>query len=295
MIKKRQFDILTYLLKEDKYTSQRDLADEMLTSLGTVNNDVKELAEKGYLEAGRITEAGKEALQPYKVERAVFIAAGMGSRMLPITLNTPKPLIKVKGTRIIDTLLDAVLNAGIEEIYIVRGYLSKSFDVLLEKYPMIKFVENEQYNEANNISSALTVKDKFKNAYVFDADLVLYNQDLITPYQYSSNYLGVPMDRTDDWCLRTNRGRVTGMYLGGTDCYHMVGVSYWTQEDGEKFEKDIDEVFNSPGGKERYWDQVILDYNIDDYNVRVRKCSFDDIVEIDTFNELKEIDHTYDL
>lgn len=295
MIKKRQFDILTYLLKCDTYSSQRELSEKMNTSLGTVNNDIRELNEKGYVLQGKITEAGKEALQPYKVERAVFIAAGMGFRMLPITLNTPKPLIKVKGKRIIDTLLDAVLAAGINEIYLVRGYLSKSFDVLLEKYPMIQFIENEQYNEANNILSALLVKDKFKNAYVFDSDLLLYNQDLITPYQYSSNYLGIPMDRTDDWCLKTKSGRITGMHLGGRHCYHMVGVSYWTKADGEEFEKDIVEVFESPGGKKRYWDQVILEYKIEKYKVRVRKCNFDDIIEIDTFNDLKEIDHIYDL
>ena len=67
-----------------------------------------------------------DALEPYRVKRAVVIAAGFGTRMVPITLNTPKPLVRVHGKRIIDTLLDAVAEAGIPEIVLVRGYLENS-------------------------------------------------------------------------------------------------------------------------------------------------------------------------
>ena len=114
-----------------------------------------------------ITNFGFEALEPYRCKRAVFIAAGFGSRMLPITLNTPKPLVRVHGTRIIDRLIDACLEAGIDDIYIVRGYLGELFDQLLYKYPMIKFLENPLYQEANYISSALIAKNLLQNAYVF--------------------------------------------------------------------------------------------------------------------------------
>lgn len=84
--------------------------------------------------------------------------------MVPITLNTPKPMVLVNGKRIIETLLDAVVRAEIEEIIIVTGYLGEQFEVLLKKYPNIKFVYNDKYNEMNNISSAYMVKDKFKNS-----------------------------------------------------------------------------------------------------------------------------------
>ena len=83
------------------------------------------------------------------------------------------------------------------------------------------------------------------------------------------------------------------MAIGGFNCYHMFGISYWTEEDGAKVGEDIKDVYQAPGGKERYWDQVALEYHIDNYNVSVRECSFSDIIEIDTFNELKKIDKTY--
>ena len=80
----------------------------------------------------------------YEAKRAIVLAAGFGSRMVPVTLQTPKPLVKVKGTRIIDTLLDSLLEAGIDDITIVRGYKKEAFDELLEKYPFLQFRDNDQ-------------------------------------------------------------------------------------------------------------------------------------------------------
>lgn len=291
---KKQFLILEALEAVRKSKSQRELAAATALSVGTVNKVITELGELGYVQDGAITQAGVEALEPYRVKRAIFMAAGFGSRLVPITLNTPKPLIRVKGKRIIDSLLDAVVSAGIEEIYLVRGYLSEQFDQLLRKYPTITFIENPVYNETNNISSAYCARHLFANSYVFESDLLLYSPKLITKYQYETNYLGVPTERTEDWCLTTNSaGIVKKLGCGGTDCYHMFGISYWNTEDGTRLEKDIERVYNTPGGKERYWDQVVFDYSIDRYDVRVRECSFSDVVEIDTFNELKQIDKNY--
>lgn len=296
MLNKKEFDILVYLSEQSEPQSQRAIAESTGFSLGTVNKIMQSLDQEGRVNDGAITAAGLEALAPYRVKRAIFIAAGFGSRMVPITLNTPKPLVRVHGKRIIDTLLDAVTAAGIEEIVIVRGYLGEQFDQLLYKYPNIKFVENPIYNEANNISSAMCVRYLLQNAYVLEADLVLSNPKLIRKYEYQSNFLGVPVERTDDWYFKTNsNNEIIEQGVGGTDCHQMVGISYWTAEDGAKLADDIPAVYNAPGGKERYWDQVALLYKKEHYSIHVRPCKFDDIVEIDSFSELKQIDKTYDI
>ncbi len=292
---KKQFDILVFLESLEAPVSQREISVKTGISLGTVNKALAELVKLSYVEGGMITKEGICALEPYRVKRAIFMAAGFGSRLLPITLNTPKPLVRVNGVRMIDTLLDAVVNAGIEEIYVVRGYLAEQFDQLLNKYPQITFIDNPLFNETNNISSAYQAKHLFSNSYVFEADLVLYNSSLISKYQYCSNYLGVYTERTEDWCLSTNSsGVIKKLGLGGINCYHMFGISYWTDEDGERLSHHIDEVYNNvPGGKEKYWDQVALDEYINEYAIYIRECSFSDVVEIDTFNELKKIDSKY--
>ncbi|WP_407400825.1 sugar phosphate nucleotidyltransferase [Treponema sp.] len=294
MITKKEFDVLSILEAEKANLSQRELSNRTGYSVGTVNSIMADLTENGFVQDKKITLKGIEALEPYRVQRAVFVAAGFGSRLVPITLNTPKPLIRVQGTRIIDTLLDAVVRAGIEEIIIVRGYLSEQFDQLLYKYPNIKFLENPAYNEGNNIASLICARYFLENAYILESDIILKNPNLITKYQYQSNYCGVPCDRTDDWCFTMDKDRITGVQVGGLDSCQMVGISYWTKNDGKKLSECLKKVYEAPGGKERYWDTVPLNYCKDDFNLVVRKCSFDDYIEIDTFNELKAVDSTYD-
>ncbi len=292
---RKQFDILSTLAESGTSLSQRDIQGKTGMSLGTVNRAAKELCDLGFVCDGAITSSGLEALEPYRVKRAIFIAAGFGSRMVPITLNTPKPLVRVNGRRIIDTLLDAVVAAGIEEIYIVRGYLKENFDQLLYKYPNIKFIDNNMFNEANNISSALLAKDLLCNAYLFEADLLLSNPALIKKYCYRSNFLAIPMERSDDWCFEVKNGIITELKVGGMNCWQEVGISYWDEEAGKMLAEHIPAAFEVPGGKELYWEQVPLVKFKGEYKVEVRECTLEDIVEIDSFKELKAIDKAYDI
>jgi len=292
---RKQFDILSELASAKGAVTQRELEKITKYSLGTINRVSKELSELGLIADGAITNEGVNALEPYRAKRAIFIAAGFGSRLVPLTFNTPKPLIRVHGTRMIDTMIDACLSAGINEIYIVRGYLAEQFDQLLYKYPMIKFLENPIYNEANNISSALIARYMLSNAYVLEADLLVSNPKIIKKYHYASSFLGIEVERTDDWCFDVKDGIITAQKVGGVNCWQMVGVSYWSEADGHRLCQDIADVYATPGGKERYWDQVPLNYRKENYKVEVCECFADDIVEIDTFRELKAIDKTYDV
>lgn len=296
-----QFEVLVALeAAQNEKVSQRSLAKDLDLSLGIINKTINELVENEYVHkigtsAYEVTSKGYEKLEPHRVKRAVFMAAGFGSRMVPVTLNTPKPLILVHGKRIIETLLDAVVAAGIEEIIIVRGYLGEQFDVLLRKYPNITFLENPLYNEANNISSAYIAKDLLENAYVLESDLVLYNPKLIRKYEYATNYLGMKVDVTDDWCFYTKKEYISKLAVGGENCHHMFGISYWSQEDGKKMAHDIEKVYRMPGGKEKYWDEVALRECISNYQIRVRPVHKGDIIEIDTYNELKAVDSIYNV
>lgn len=289
-----QFDILEAVATRPGAT-QRAVQERTGYSLGTVNKVLREAADKGWIAERALTEQGRALLEPYRVKRAIFIAAGFGTRLVPITLNTPKPLIRVGGVRIIDALIDAVLAAGIEDIVIVRGYLSEQFDQLLYKYPMLRFVDNPDYNEANNISSAMCVRDMLSRAYVFEADLLLYNPTLIKPYQYTSNFLGIPKERTDDWCFYVKDGIIREHRVGGEHCYQEVGISYWNDEDGKKLATHIKACYEMPGGRERYWDQVPFSVFPKDYAVEIRPCTEEDITEIDTFRELKALDKSYNV
>lgn len=294
MLTRKEFDVLTKIESAEIKLSQRELSRLTGYSIGTINSTLAFLEENKLTKDSMITEKGITSLEPYRVQRVIFIAAGFGSRMIPITLNTPKPLIRVKGERIIDSMLDAVLKAEIREIIIVRGYLAEQFDQLLYKYPNIKFIDNPSFNEGNNISSALCAKEFLSNSYICEADLILKNPSLITKYQYSSNYCGIKCDFTDDWCLFKKKGRISGVSVGGENGWRMLGISYWNSEDGNLLRECLEKAYKMPGGKERYWDSVPLSVFNDKFNLEIRECSFDDFIELDTFNELKEIDKSYE-
>ncbi len=293
---RKEFAVLTHLEQAEKKPSQRSIAASIGASVGTVNKLLGVLIDNGWITHElELTAKGYGALEPYRAKRVIFLAAGLGSRLIPLTLNTPKPLIRVNGKRIIDTAIDAALAAGIEEIYIVRGHLSEQFDQLLHKYPQIRFLENPAYYETNNISSAMCARFLFQNAYVMEADLIINNPSVIRKYNYSSNCLGVPVDVTDDWCVTGSNGIAKELIQGGMNCHHLFSIYYWNAEDAAKLPQHIEEVYQSPGGKERFWDLVPMSYFHKEYRIEIVECRMEDVTEIDTMRELQAVDKAYSL
>ena len=133
------------------------------------------------------------------------------------------------------------------------------------------------------------------NAYVFEADLLISNPSIIKKYHYRSDFLAIKKERSDDWCFDVKDGIIVQEKVGGENCWQMVGISYWSEADGHKLSQDIADVYATPGGKERYWEQVPLVYRKENYAVEICECFDEDIVEIDTYRELKTIDKTYDI
>ena len=227
---------------------------------------------------------------PYIAERAIVLAAGRGERMRPLTDEMPKPMVRVDGRRIIDTLLAALVAAGIPEIYVVRGYLGEKFDALKEEYPTLHFIDNPHWHEANTISSLLAAGALVENAFVVEGDLFLQNPSLLSREQQGTNYLAIPVKETTDWCFFPDEaGVIRRMAVGGTDCWKMVGISYWTTEDGRKLAQSIRHLYETPGGAARYWDEAALSADIEDFSVHVRACTAEDVQEIDTLAELETL------
>ena len=294
-----EFNVLEYLSEHNnKVLTQRQIADAVTLSLGTTNKLINQFVDDDVIVIHQnrkmeLTEKGFKLLEPYKVRKAIIIAAGFGSRMVPVTLDTPKPLVKVNGVRIIDTLIDALLAQDISNITVVVGYKKEKFQELLEKYPTLKFIENPIYNESNNISSVYYARDIIDRCYICEADLVIANPKVITKYQYTSNYLGAYVTETDDWCFFKKGNYIKHVAIGGENCWHMIGISYWSEEDSKKLREDIVKVFNSRGGKEKYWDNVPLTVCKKDFKIEVRDCPKSDVTEIDNFSELCILDPSY--
>ena len=290
-----QFEVLAYLERSGRRAySMRTLSDSLKISASCISDCLDTMAAEGLIQrnggAPAITESGLAALEPYRVKRAVIMAAGFGSRMMPATADRPKPMVTVNGVRIIDTLLDALVGAGIADITLVRGYKKERFDELLPKYPFLKLVDNDIYDSTNNISSAMAALDSIDNCYLCEADLYITNPGVITKYQYASNILGSYSLETDDWSFRQTDGHITQYQKGNTFCYNYYGISYWTPEDSARLRRDFRQVYEQePGGRDYFWEFIPLVLRKENYSVQVRPCEKSDIMEIDNYFELAQL------
>lgn len=229
------------------------------------------------------------------VKRAVIMAAGEGKRMHPVTLHTPKPLVRVNGIRMIDSVIKALLLNEIQEIYIVVGYLKEQFETLKQDYPQVTLIENPDYQSCNNISSLYAARDYLEESMILDGDQLIYEPSILHKEFERSGYHCIwTTDPTSEWLLSLQDGIVCGCSRsGGANGWQLYSVSRWTKQDGQKLKYLLEQEFAVKGNKQIYWDDVPLFCYPKEFQLGITKMKKGDIVEIDDLEELAAIDHSY--
>lgn len=223
------------------------------------------------------------------------MAAGIGKRMQPVTFETPKPLIRVNGIRIIDTVIQGLNSNNIFEIYVVVGYMKEKFYSLEKEYPGVKIIENPYYNTCNNISSLYMVRDHINDALILDGDQMIYNAAILQPEFERSGYNCVWTDTdTDEWLLTVENGIVKSCSRsGGKDGWQLYSISRWTTQDGKKLKKHLELEFELKKNQQIYWDDIALFCHPEDYHLGIQEMNRKDVIEIDSIYELAQLDNYY--
>ena len=230
------------------------------------------------------------------VKRAIIMAAGTGSRMQPVTLQTPKPLVRVNGVRMIDTVIRGLHANGIREIYIVTGYLREQFAALEQEYPGVRLIFNPYYGVCNNISSLYAAREHLEDAIILDGDQIIFEPSILAPEFERSGYNAVYTEQpTTEWLMQVENGIVTSCSrTGGSRGWKLYSISRWSAEDGRKLKRHLELEFEQNRNHGIYWDDVAMFCHPQEYTLGIRPMKEEDIVEIDSLEELIRADSSYE-
>lgn len=223
--------------------------------------------------------------------KAILLAAGMGTRLRPLTFNTPKSLIEVNGKPLAERQIEFLKEKGINDITIVTGYLSEKFEYLREKYG-VNLVYNDKYDKYNNIYTMYLVKELLADSYVIDADVYINNNFINNSVKNSTYFSAYKENFSNEWQLEFDNGNnVTDIEVTSGNGYILSGVSYWSKEDAKIIVEKLEKVINSNDFKDFYWDDIVKD-NLKNLNIKIEKLDTNDIFEIDSLEELEIVKNT---
>ena len=167
---------------------------------------------------------------------------------------------------------------------------------MLKKYSGIELIENPFYDSSNNISSLYVAREHLGDCIILDGDQIVYDYKVLNPYFEMSGYNSVWSEKeTDEWLQQvTEDGFVTSCSRsGGKNGWKLYSVSRWTEEDGLKLKTHLEKEFVELKNRDIYWDDIAMFLYPQEYRLKIWPMEENDIVEIDSLEELLSIDDSY--
>lgn len=291
-MKNNEFKLL-YCIKKNGNLTVRELAEKCGLSVGTVSTTKNALEKNKYIDNNGITECGIKALAPYKVDNAVIMAAGMSSRFVPLSLEMPKGLLKVKDEVLIERQICQLKEAGIDDIIIVLGYKKEAFFYLEKKYG-IKIVINPFYNTKNNTFTLYLVRDFLKNTYICSSDNY-FKENVFEDYVYDAYYASIHVNKkTNEWYMKKGfNDQIISVKKSGDAGDIMMGHVYWDKEFSNKMVEILTETQETGEYDDSLWEQILIDKLNVLPPMMVRTYSNGVIYEFDSLDELRQFDEKY--
>jgi len=293
---KNYFQVIELMLKNPQ-VSQREIAAALSISPAYVNKIIAAMEENGFLsENGNGKKVPtKKALVEFdacKVDNAVIMAAGFGSRFVPLCYTTPKGLLEVFGERMIERQIKQLKEAGIHDITVVVGYLKESFEYLIDKYD-VKLVYNPDFKTKNNLSTLYHVRHELKNTYILSSDNWL-RENMYRSHEYDSWYSAVKMKgKTSEWVLKTGlNDKITGVKVGGKDDWVMYGPVFFSKDFSKKIKPLIEKAYKRDDSDDWYWEDVYM-RNIKNLTMFAHKQKDNQVYEFESLDEIRLFDPSY--
>ncbi|SNT94661.1 CTP:phosphocholine cytidylyltransferase [Aristaeella hokkaidonensis] len=281
----QESDVLSALYDEP-FVNQRILAETSGHSLGVVNRSLRSLMAYGYLnEEAQLTEKAEEMFKACAPRNAIILAAGFGMRMVPINLSTPKAFLEVNGEKLIERTIRQLKEVGVQDITVVVGFMKDSFEYLIDEYG-VELVYNPDFASANNIRSLGLVLDRLSNTYIIPCDIWCDRNPFRKNELYSWYMVSDLID--NESTVRVNRKTELVTVPEDEPGNGMIGISYLLDEDAAVVCARIEEMISEGKHDEFFWEAAL--YEKDRMFIRARVVHGPDAVEINTYEQLRELD-----
>ncbi len=281
----QESDILRTLLYEP-FINQRILAETSGHSLGVVNRSLKQLMDDGYLDdRAQLTLHAQQTLKERAPRNAIILAAGFGMRMVPINLSTSKALLEVNGERLIERQIRQLKEVGITDITVVVGFMKDSFEYLIDEYG-VDLVYNPEYAVKNNLHSLSLVSYRIHNTYIIPCDIWCDSNPFRWHELYSWYMVSDLVDNESN--IRVNRKMELVTIPENSGGNAMIGICYLVKEDADAVCSRLAELCRDQRCDNSFWEEAL--YGKDRMTISARVVHSADVVEINTYEQLRELD-----
>lgn len=267
------------------YTNQRKIARSLGKSPALINRSIRELVSFGFLDSNfNITKKAEDFINSRSPENAIIVAAGFGLRMIPINMDCPKGLVEVMGEKLIERLIRHLKEVGIEDIYIVVGYMKEKYEYLIDSFG-VKLIVNDSYATKNNIHSLAKAVDKLSNSYIVPCDIWCAKNPFSPKEVYSWYMLSDDIARS---FFKINKNSKLYHVSSANDGNRMMSLGYFTKSDSQILSKIIVEMCDNPQFDNERWEAALLDKRMK--NIAGREVKGSDFIGINTYEELRSLD-----
>ena len=280
---------LLKLMKQNDIHNQRELADLSGYSLGLVNREIKKLRELQLVDEDfRITSKAKTLFKKNKPKNAVILAAGFGMRMVPINTETPKGLLEVKNEPLIERLIKQLQKVGVKDITVVVGFMKEQYEYLIDEY-QVKLAVNTDYASKNNFYSLQRVSQLLGNTYIVPCDLWCKENPFAEDELYSWYLIG--HEEVEQSFFRVNKKQEIIISEKRRKGNRPYGICYLAEKEAKVVTKQLDIAAEEERHEKSFW-EVTLEDKDRKYIVYPKIIDDQKIAEINTYEQLREIDHS---
>lgn len=251
------------------------------------------LVKRGYIKDNKLTSKALNALQPYKVNNAVILAAGASTRFIPLSLEQPKGLYEVRNEKLIERQICQLKQAGINDITLVLGYKKEMFYYLEDKY-QVKFIINDSFNIKNNIESLRLAQSIISNTYICVSD-DYFMENPFNQFEYRCFFSGSSTsEKTDEmYAITDSNNRITRLEKGLDGGRILLGHCFFDKQFSQKFFEIVNSVTNNGKYDKAFWEWLVKDYLTSFDNIYFKEFSPNTIFEFDYFDDLRKFDTNY--